>query len=288
MSLYEYLGLPEPEPEPEPEPDQLTLEIEIWRTYRNLRRAQEREAKKAADQRRREDIVTMHEERRLRRIAKQQSREERAQKRARLLAEERAAKQDRQRQLCLIEAQRDKLLAQERLATQALVKGGFDPGKRPDWHLAQKSVRPHQAVCTRCGSVKYQHEFRPSMFVIKHYQPSAVWCRDCQNHYQRKRYHENGGYEGMIARHRLAKYGLSEAGYEQLLKDQNFCCALCKQSFSGIDRRRIHIDHDHKTNQVRGIVCQPCNIFLGHCEKVGQDALVRVTEYLGPTFSPAE
>ena len=58
------------------------------------------------------------------------------------------------------------------------------------------------------------------------------------------------------------KYGLSKEGYENLLIRQKNKCAICGSLLS-TDSRQIHVDHDHKTGKVRGIVHQSCNLTLG-------------------------
>ena len=42
---------------------------------------------------------------------------------------------------------------------------------------------------------------------------------------------------------------------------QGGLCAICRRA-SG-KTRRLSVDHDHKTGLVRGLVCRPCNDFLG-------------------------
>lgn len=59
------------------------------------------------------------------------------------------------------------------------------------------------------------------------------------------------------------KYGLTKEEYTNLLESQGKSCALCSKLFEGIHDRRIHIDHCHSSNKVRGILCMPCNVALG-------------------------
>lgn len=103
-----------------------------------------------------------------------------------------------------------------------------------------------------------------------------------------RRYHEFG---------RFKRYGLTAEQYADRLASQNGCCALCKAHKPG-GKGVWHIDHRHEAkpargqrrpgfNQceakdVRGLLCHPCNIALGHYEKltakVGRAAVVA---YLG-------
>lgn len=44
-----------------------------------------------------------------------------------------------------------------------------------------------------------------------------------------------------------------------LLAKQSGLCAICKVE---LDNNMV-IDHDHDTNEVRGLLCRPCNLGLG-------------------------
>ncbi len=58
-----------------------------------------------------------------------------------------------------------------------------------------------------------------------------------------------------------SKYGLSRIEYLGIMDRQSGCCGICKKEFSG--PRDTHIDHDHSTEAVRGILCHRCNTGLG-------------------------
>lgn len=60
------------------------------------------------------------------------------------------------------------------------------------------------------------------------------------------------------------RYGLSEDAFTELLEAQDFRCAICARPFDpegGI--HTIHVDHDHSTNEVRGLLCGDCNRGIG-------------------------
>ena len=77
--------------------------------------------------------------------------------------------------------------------------------------------------------------------------------------------------------HIKKKYGLTSASYKALLASQGGVCAICGNPPS--EERRLSIDHDHDTNEVRGILCELCNRGLG---QFGDrlDLLLRAADYL--------
>ena len=64
-----------------------------------------------------------------------------------------------------------------------------------------------------------------------------------------------------------------------MLADQGGVCAVCsREPTPGIS---LHVDHDHETGRIRGLLCFRCNNALGDLED--DPALLRVaTRYLEP------
>lgn len=58
-------------------------------------------------------------------------------------------------------------------------------------------------------------------------------------------------------------YGMSISDYDTMLKKQNGKCAICRRKNLSRRYRHFHIDHDHKTKRVRGLLCHTCNLSLG-------------------------
>ena len=57
-----------------------------------------------------------------------------------------------------------------------------------------------------------------------------------------------------------SKYGITSKEKNVLLQKQNNKCKICLVEFSNITP---NVDHCHITNEVRGILCGPCNRGLG-------------------------
>jgi hypothetical protein len=57
------------------------------------------------------------------------------------------------------------------------------------------------------------------------------------------------------------KYSMRSADYERMLNHQNGGCAICGTKPE--DGKRLDIDHDHSSGEVRGLLCGLCNRACG-------------------------
>ena len=60
------------------------------------------------------------------------------------------------------------------------------------------------------------------------------------------------------------QYGITLKDFYILVDKQNGRCGICRQVYN----TKLHIDHDHKTNKIRGLLCLSCNVQLGVYEKL--------------------
>lgn len=132
--------------------------------------------------------------------------------------------------------------------------------KRRPW-LRNRDVTPGFLRCRICGEEKPPDKF----YRDKHSRTGhCTYCRDCRNvaltPEQKK---------AAQRKHRLSKlFGLTLEEYEAKLAAQNGVCAICCQpetGTSGMHRtpRRMAVDHNHTTGQVRDLLCHLCNSALG-------------------------
>lgn len=76
---------------------------------------------------------------------------------------------------------------------------------------------------------------------------------------------------------RKSRYGITEEQYQEMLIAQGRKCAICETGFEpGV---KVCVDHCHDTKEVRGLLCDSCNVGLG---RFRDDAalLARAVEYL--------
>ena len=65
------------------------------------------------------------------------------------------------------------------------------------------------------------------------------------------------------SRHLKYLYGITVEQYEEMLEKQGGHCAACPRTPDQEKHGVLHVDHDHKTDAVRGLLCQRCNTGLG-------------------------
>lgn len=63
-------------------------------------------------------------------------------------------------------------------------------------------------------------------------------------------------------RHLMNVYKLSEDDYNTILVKQNNSCAICGVSADSLNTS-LCVDHNHQTNDVRGLLCRDCNVGIG-------------------------
>jgi len=68
---------------------------------------------------------------------------------------------------------------------------------------------------------------------------------------------------------------LKKGSIKEFFDRQNGKCAICQREFIGSG----HIDHDHETNIVRGLLCKSCNTAIGFF-KENSESMRRAAEYI--------
>lgn len=57
------------------------------------------------------------------------------------------------------------------------------------------------------------------------------------------------------------RYGITMDQKDELLKEQLFKCKICRK-----EKKRLIVEHCHKTKRVRGLTCDACNTLIGYIE----------------------
>jgi len=58
-------------------------------------------------------------------------------------------------------------------------------------------------------------------------------------------------------------YGITSEIYNDILREQGGVCAICGKEDT-TKNNFLHIDHNHRTGEIRGLLCSHCNLGLGN------------------------
>jgi hypothetical protein len=127
--------------------------------------------------------------------------------------------------------------------------------------------------CTKCGEWKSFSEFSQDKHCANRLRPD---CKQCRGRIQKEHRKKTGNWV-----HFSKVYGISKEMFMEILDNQNHNCPIChKRIFLNV-RNKIHIDHDHNTGLVRGIVHSGCNTkIISAVENYGLGPIHRAIQYI--------
>jgi hypothetical protein len=111
----------------------------------------------------------------------------------------------------------------------------------------------------RCGRHTAHHPY-PSIKTRKKMSESQIKRGRCSMYCKCKRHRQDGNrykYSGQYKRK------LGKDGWNLLFQKQGGKCAICGVDQSVL-KMKLCIDHDHKTEKIRGLLCWWCNLGLGY------------------------
>jgi hypothetical protein len=123
--------------------------------------------------------------------------------------------------------------------------------------------------CSRCQKTKPFEEFHQSKATNDKLQ---TYCKKCGAIHQKEWYHKNKR-KGKSIRLKTM-YGITLEEYEIMVADQGGRCLICEK-----DDRQLYVDHCHETKKVRGLLCNHCNVGIGHLDEC-VSTLNRAIEYI--------
>ena len=154
----------------------------------------------------------------------------------------------------------------------------FGPRRPEELPLDVPQAAP--VLCTRCKT-------RPG----NRTKGSSNWCRPCRAEHRRQWRKDNleKSRDQIYASSIRRRFGITLDEYGQMHDLQAGRCAICGSPESATNKdgtsRRLQIDHDHATGQIRELLCSGCNIGLGAFRE-DRTKLIRAVQYLTKWESP--
>lgn len=117
-------------------------------------------------------------------------------------------------------------------------------------------------VCNAAASrIRYQANPTGAIGRVKRWQQEHA---DRVNAYHRARRSDPAVKRAERSAYLQRKYGVSIEEYEAMLARQGGGCGICGKAPSS--RISLHVDHDHGTGRIRGLLCFVCNSSLGELD----------------------
>lgn len=141
--------------------------------------------------------------------------------------------------------------------------------------------------CSTCKQQKPTTEFYAQKGRSDGLTSDCKTCRAVRSGTQYRKLSE----EQKVARRQYARvyrfikaYGITPEEYDAMVEAQNGVCALCGRGETRVDPRNgklygLAVDHDHVTNNVRGLLCHSCNLSIGQLQD-DPDLLRRAADYI--------
>ena len=132
---------------------------------------------------------------------------------------------------------------------------------RPLKPTANNKAYPDETLstkrCTQCGGLKPLSNFTKDCIERK---GCRAQCKKCT-----RRMRQTSQYRLIKRKADLkANYNLTLVQYQALLTRQKGRCAVCGSKTSKSKRHKyLVVDHDHRTKQIRGLLCVKCNAAIG-------------------------
>jgi hypothetical protein len=123
-------------------------------------------------------------------------------------------------------------------------------------------------TCSKCQVTKETSEFGKHKGTKDGLRPECKQCRNARPYDPKQQ----------LNNYLKSAYNITLKEYDALLADQTGVCALCGTDYPGKQGRFV-VDHNHTTGEVRGLLCNQCNVGLGALQD-NPALLLKAAQYL--------
>lgn len=146
-----------------------------------------------------------------------------------------------------------------------------------DFYRAPRTRDGHRGDCIACNlasnAERHRRDPQPARDRVKR------WRLENEDRYAKNRaaFAASGGKRLADRKsHLKRKFGLTLEQYNAMLARQRGCCAICRRPPRNI---ALHVDHDHVTGAIRGLLCFQCNNGLADLQE-DPGLLAKAASYL--------
>lgn len=127
------------------------------------------------------------------------------------------------------------------------------------WHLGAKPLDLSKAygISPEATYAHTTYKQRRDEYREKYYSSESTHVREQRNTWKRS----PKGVRCVKNTQLKSSYGITLSEYEMKLAEQRGNCAICERPAS-IFKKGLHVDHNHKTGKIRGLLCTNCNTRL--------------------------
>ena len=119
--------------------------------------------------------------------------------------------------------------------------------------------------CKACSVTKDISEFYP----VRTRNTTDHICKECRKADSNARWAAKTPeqkYDAQRNTRLKQRYGITLDEYNERLERQGSRCAICPKPAAENPHGVLHVDHNHETGVVRGLLCVGCNSALGYIE----------------------
>jgi len=144
------------------------------------------------------------------------------------------------------------------------------------FYLKGKDTKRRDSRCKTCRSsevrayraknpeiVKAIQDRTRAKHAEKHRRRASKWYRDNHEYAKKQMAERRKNKPEVIKNEKLRlSFGITLDDYNNMMMIQNSCCAICSIDSMNF-KRKLAVDHCHKTGRVRGLLCGKCNSAIG-------------------------
>jgi len=129
--------------------------------------------------------------------------------------------------------------------------------KHPATTSTQRQISKKCCKCKRNVDISFFYKDRSKKDGLQ------TICKLCQNAY-RKRNWKPCPPEKKRAENLKRRYGIDVETFQLMLEEQDYTCQICPTKHT--EDLPLCVDHCHTTGKIRGLLCNRCNLVIGHAK----------------------